>query len=125
VAPDALGRLAAYSWPGNIRELENVLSRAAILSDGDEIRVGDLPMLDPDSAPSSAPPLELPTAARDVSANGRSLKQIVDDATRAVEQAALRDALTRAEGSPTKAAKLLGISRASIYNKMKEYGITP
>jgi len=42
---------------------------------------------------------------------------------RAVEKQAIRDALSRSDGSPAKAARLLGISRASIYNKLREYGI--
>src|SRR4029078_11757267 len=45
VTPGALARLSAYSWPGNIRELENVLSRAAILCDGEKIRSDDLDQL--------------------------------------------------------------------------------
>jgi DNA-binding NtrC family response regulator len=113
IAPEALAKLAAYAWPGNIRELENVLARAALLSDGDEIRAADLP------------PLEGP-GRKEVDggvADGRPLKQIVADAARAVERQAIRDALDRSEGSPSKAARLLGISRASLYNKLKEYGI--
>ncbi|HKA87649.1 MAG TPA: sigma-54 dependent transcriptional regulator [Haliangiales bacterium] len=112
VSPEALARLAAYPWPGNIRELDNVLSRAALLADGDEIGPEDLPLLgDAESTPAGAV------------ADGRPLKEIVDDAVRAVERQAIRDALTKAGGSPTRAAKLLGISRASIYNKLKEHGI--
>ncbi len=112
VSPAALARLAAYPWPGNIRELENVLSRAALLADGDEIGPEDLPLLgDGEAAPPGAV------------ADGRPLKDIVSDAIRAVERQAIRDALTKAGGSPTRAAKLLGISRASIYNKLKEHGI--
>ena len=64
-------------------------------------------------------------APDDVAAAGRSLKDIVAGATRAVEKQALRDALSKTGGSPSRAARLLGISRTSIYNKMKEYGITP
>jgi two-component system, NtrC family, response regulator HydG len=112
ISASALAKLAGYSWPGNIRELENVLARAAILSDGDEIKAEDLPFLD--------------GAAADTHggvADGRPLRQIVADAARAVEKQAIRDALARSEGSPTKAARLLGISRASFYNKIKEYGI--
>jgi DNA-binding NtrC family response regulator len=115
VSTAALAKLAAYSWPGNIRELENVLARAALLADGDEIRAEDLPPL-ADGAPTAAP------AAAQL-ADGRPLRQIVADAVRAVEKQAIRDALERSEGSPGKAARLLGISRASIYNKLKEYGI--
>jgi DNA-binding NtrC family response regulator len=114
VSPAALAKLAAYSWPGNIRELENVLSRAALLADGDEIGPADLPPLVPASAAASEPAL----------ADGRPLKQIVADAARAVERQAIRDALERSDGSPSKAARLLGISRASMYNKLKEYGIS-
>ena len=55
--------------------------------------------------------------------SGRTLKQMVDAAVRTVERQAILDALERVGGSPTKAAGLLGISRASIYNKLKEYQI--
>jgi DNA-binding NtrC family response regulator len=113
ISSGALARLAAYSWPGNIRELENVLNRAALLCDGEEIRAEDLPFLD-----GGAP------AGDTRGADARPLRQIVADATRAVEKQAIRDAMGRSEGSPSKAAKLLGISRASLYNKLKEYGIS-
>jgi DNA-binding NtrC family response regulator len=56
-------------------------------------------------------------------ADGRPLKQIVAETTRAVERQAIREALDRSEGSPSKAARLLGISRASLYTKLKEYGM--
>ncbi len=54
---------------------------------------------------------------------GRPLRELVEEATRAVERAAILDALEKSGGSPTRAARLLGISRASIYNKLKEYEI--
>jgi DNA-binding NtrC family response regulator len=57
------------------------------------------------------------------SSPGRPLKEMVDEAVKAVERQAILDALDRANGSPTKAAALLGISRASVYNKLKEYRI--
>jgi len=114
VSTAALAKLAAYSWPGNIRELENVLARAALLCDGDEIGPEDLPPL------GNAPVASSPAHAL---ADGRPLKDIVADAVRAVERQAIRDALDRSEGSPAKAARLLGISRASIYNKLREYDI--
>ena len=113
VSASALGKLAGYAWPGNIRELENVLARAALLCDADEIGPGDLPPLDGASDPAPA----------GNHADGRPLKDIVADAIRAVERQAIRDALSKSEGSPGKAARLLGISRASIYNKLKEYDI--
>ncbi len=128
ISAGAMARLCAYGWPGNIRELENVLSRAAILCDGEVIRSEDLDLAGL-SAPGSAGEAARPAAgapAFTVTASpgeGRSLRDLVDDAVRAVERQAILDALDRAGGSPTKAAALLRISRASIYNKIKEYEI--
>jgi two-component system, NtrC family, response regulator HydG len=120
ISANAMARLCAYHWPGNIRELENVLSRAAILCDGETIRSEDLDLAGLSIAPPAAP-AQAPQAHSMVP--GRGLKRMVDDAVRAVERQAILDALERAGGSPTKAAALLGISRASIYNKLKEYEI--
>src|SRR5690606_39180433 len=132
ISPGAMARLCAYHWPGNIRELENVLSRAAILCDGETIRSEDLDLagLSAGASPaaaaagaSAASPLPGGGGAGASVAPGRPLKQMVEEAVRAVERQAIVDALDRAGGSPTKAAALLGISRASIYNKLKEYEI--
>jgi two-component system response regulator HydG len=134
VSARATARLCAYHWPGNIRELENVLSRAAILCDGEVIHSEDLDqagLSDPAAGDggrgSDAPLGGVPAAVMaDLAPGaGRSLKAMVDQAVRAVERQAILDALERAGGSPTKAAALLGISRASIYNKLKEYEIQP
>jgi DNA-binding NtrC family response regulator len=121
ISADALARLAGYHWPGNIRELENVVERAAILCDGDEIRPHDLPPLEGVrlSAAGSA------QAAMGEVPLGRPLKQVVADAVRAVEKQAIADALHRCAGSVSKAARLLGISRASCYNKLKAHGLEP
>ena len=119
LAQDALARLMSYAWPGNIRELENVLSRAAILCDGERIRAADLDLagLAPTATVSATRASARLTA-------GRTLKDLVDDAAHAVERAAIEEALTESGHSPTRAARLLGISRASIYAKMKSYGLT-
>ncbi len=122
LTPDALARLLAYHWPGNIRELENVLSRAAILCDGEKIRAQDLDLAGLSPAAPRSSRGSAAVALRGLG-DGRTLKDVVDDAVHTVEKAALTHALDESGGSPARAAKLLGISRASVYNKMKEYGL--
>jgi two-component system response regulator HydG len=127
ITAKALQRLMAYRWPGNIRELENVLSRAAILCDGEMIRTHDLDMLGPErNAPGPTDPeddrVDLPDVELARLGDGEDLKDLTDRAVRAVERAALAYALRR-DRNPAIAAKRLGISRASIYTKMKAYGL--
>jgi two-component system, NtrC family, response regulator HydG len=131
ITAKALARLMSYAWPGNIRELENVLSRAAILCDGELIRADDLDLVGLPGGPGAEAAevaggdpdrLELPTLDVGQLRDGVSLKELVEQSIRLVEQAAIRWALQQ-EKTPAAAARRLGISRAGIYNKMKEYGI--
>jgi two-component system response regulator HydG len=121
IRPEAMAKLAAYPWPGNVRELENVIERAAILTDKDAIGAEDLPSL---GAPVAAAQAQ---AAGGVAAGGpsRPLREMLAEATRTVEIHALRDALKETGGNPTAAAHRLGISRASLYAKLKLYDIKP
>jgi two-component system, NtrC family, response regulator HydG len=113
----ALARLTSYHWPGNIRELENVLSRAAILCDGEIIRDDDLDLVGVESMGSAAVKADGHSAMI-----GGSLKEQVSHAVRQVEMAAIRHALAQHD-SVGQAATSLGVSRAGLYNKMKEYAI--
>jgi two-component system response regulator HydG len=118
IAADALSRLTVYPWPGNIRELENVIERAAILSDGDEIRARDLPPLEAHPAPAGAAaaaagPIEL-----------KPLKELIAEATARVEREGILEALRQEAGSASRAARRLGISRSSLYNKLRALGIS-
>ncbi len=130
ITAKALARLQSYRWPGNIRELENVLSRAAILCDGETIRSHDLDMLGLDRPPGAvaaaaaaeADRVELPAIDLERLGDGEGLKDLTDRATRTVERAAIAAALRR-DRNPALAARRLGISRASIYTKMKAYGL--
>ena len=119
VSAEAMQRLDNYAWPGNIRELENVIERAAILSDGREIQLRDLPPLENAFPISGA----APPVAGATSDDGRPLKERVAEVVRTVERQAILDALKLEDGSPTRAARRLGISRASFYNKLKELEI--
>jgi DNA-binding NtrC family response regulator len=125
ITAKALQRLMAYKWPGNIRELENVLSRAAILCDGEMIRTHDLDMLGVGKAAGktdSDDRVDLPSIDLSRLGEGEALREITDRTVRAVERAAIAAALRR-DRNPAAAAKRLGISRASIYTKMKTYGL--
>jgi len=104
VTPAALALLRAYRWPGNIRELRNVIERATLLCDRD-IDVAHLPE-DRMSRPAAAPSAE------------SSPLDAVKDRANLLEREAIEDALSRSSGNQTKAAKLLGISRRTLTNKL-------
>ena len=131
ITAKALARLQAYRWPGNIRELENVLSRAAILCDGEMIRSPRPRHARARSAARRArrperrrraDRVELPAIELERLGDGEGLKDLTERAIRTVERAAIAAALRR-DRNPALAARRLGISRASIYTKMKTYGL--
>jgi transcriptional regulator with PAS, ATPase and Fis domain len=102
LTPGALAALAAHSWPGNVRELRNVLEQAAMLTDHARLTAEDFAAI-------------LDTGNK-VPASGQSLpKQIADLERKSIEQA-----LAATRGNKVSAAKLLGISRATLYEKLKE-----
>jgi two-component system response regulator AtoC len=110
-----LPHLSAYPWPGNIRELENVLERALIFCDGIEIMERDLALRSAPSLltlqePETRPADTVPDAVYDI----RSLESM--------EREAIRAALLRCQGNRTKVAEELGVSRKTILNKIKAYG---
>jgi len=111
VSPDVIGRLAAYSWPGNIRELENVIERAVILSSGTELTtVPDLAASPPVAAAEPQPP----TSAM----AGLAL----DDIERQHIVAVLRKSGWRIEG-PQGAARLLDLNPSTLRSRIKKLGI--
>jgi DNA-binding NtrC family response regulator len=105
ISDEAMGRLISYAWPGNVRELENCIQRAVSLGSGATIQMQDLPsslLYQLGRAPSSRQ--ELTTL-------------------QTLEQQAIRQALWATGGDRTRAAKLLGIGKTTIYRKLKEYGM--
>jgi DNA-binding NtrC family response regulator len=98
LAPDAVARLAAHDWPGNVRELKNVVERAVLLAEGGAVRAAHI-VFDT----SSAPPLPA---------------EVTGD-----ERARIIAALDACAGNQTKAAQRLGVSRATLVNKIRLYGI--
>jgi len=126
VSEGAMERLLAHPWPGNIRELENVIERCLLFCDGERIDVGDLPpeLRAPGSA--AAPIERAPSADGDVEVAERpppGLKEAVREATSRLERELIVRALKQTGGNVTHTARLLKISRKSLQTKMKELGL--
>jgi two-component system NtrC family response regulator len=103
-APGALAAIDAWPWPGNVRELENRVKRAVIMADQKLVTAEDL---DLDAVEAEALPVNL-KAARE-----------------RADRRAIRQALARADNNISSAAKLLGISRPTLYDLMKQYELQP
>ncbi|MFT5642898.1 MAG: two-component system NtrC family response regulator [Janthinobacterium sp.] len=104
-SPDAMAAIEAYAWPGNVREMENCIKRAVIMSEGAQITVDDLGL--PDT---------LDSRASELSVNLRQAREAAD-------YQVMVTALARAGGNILKAAELLGISRPTLYDLMNHHGI--
>lgn len=104
-AADALAAIDAWGWPGNVRELENRVKRAVIMADGKLVGAADLDLAEPD----------------DGAAAGLNLKAAREQADRK----AIRHALARSEGNISSTARLLGISRPTLYDLLKQYDLQP
>jgi transcriptional regulator with PAS, ATPase and Fis domain len=106
---DAVAILAAYAWPGNVRELRNVLEQVTMLSEDGRLTAASFADVLP---------------ARAVNPAGRAaLAPRLNDAVAEAERNAIRDALRRANGNKVAAARLLGISRATLYEKLAALGL--
>ena len=101
--PAALAAIDAYDWPGNVRELENKLKRAVIMADGKLISPDDL---------------DLRVDEEDLPVNLKAAREAAD-------RKAIVKALARAENNISAAAKLLGISRPTLYDLLKHYDLQP
>ncbi len=99
-SPDVIEFMLNYSWPGNVRELENMIEHAVILSKGKEITMADFPQDLVQPAPQE----------------GKSLE--------AVTKKHIMSVLEETKGNISKAAKILGIQRMTLYNKLKKYHYT-
>jgi DNA-binding NtrC family response regulator len=114
--PDAIDKLVNHSWPGNIRELKNVVERAVLLCKGEVIAADDI-RLDSHST--------LPSAAPVTSSQSRLLAHDATSATRdEVEREHIKIALEAEGGRVQAAARRLGMPRSTLYWKLKHLGIT-
>jgi DNA-binding NtrC family response regulator len=98
-----IDRLTRWSWPGNVRALRHAVERAVILSEGEVLDVSDFPLAE---TPREAPAPASGAARLD-----------------AVEKATIEQALQRANNNVSRAAEMLGLTRASLYRRMEKYGL--
>lgn len=110
IEPELMAAFINYDWPGNIRELRNVIERLVILSEGNQLRAADLPEdirvpQSQGSAPPAIDPNNLPRAKEET------------------ERSLIEKALAEAGGNRTEAARILGISRGALYYKMKSHSL--
>jgi DNA-binding NtrC family response regulator len=107
VSPDALAALMAFHWPGNVRELENIIERGVALSNGGVLQASDIHL---DSTRTKAP-----GDAHALLPEGMTLEQWEDEM--------IREALRRANGNKSQAARLLGLSRNALRYRLSKIGI--
>jgi DNA-binding NtrC family response regulator len=104
--------LEQYPWPGNIRELENAVYRMMVLAQGRRVELADLPNRIKNAQETD---FSLPS--------GSDMSSIVEDATGKIEKKLISERLAMFEGNKTQTAESLGVSRKTLFNKMKLYGI--
>ncbi|MFP5329739.1 MAG: PEP-CTERM-box response regulator transcription factor [Alphaproteobacteria bacterium] len=105
LSPDAVAAIDSYRWPGNVRELENRIKRAVIMADGKLVSAADLDL------PAGTP------GGEEMLINLRAAREIAD-------RKAIRQALSRTDNNISGAAKLLGISRPTLYDLLKQYQLS-
>jgi DNA-binding NtrC family response regulator len=109
ISEGAIERLTAYHWPGNVRELENVVERSILLASGPRVEAEDVKLDTGQRARPASAPVDnfLP--------EGMTLDQY--------EQALIREALKRADGNKSQAARLLGLTRNALRYRLAQMGI--
>jgi DNA-binding NtrC family response regulator len=113
IAPEAMRKLVDYEWSGNVRELENVIERALVLATGDELQPEDIRL---DFAPRrSVAAVNDGTEGAEFLAEGITLDEH--------EKTLIREALRRANGNKSQAARLLGLTRNALRYRLSQMGL--
>jgi DNA-binding NtrC family response regulator len=119
VSRDALRRLCAFPWPGNVRQLEHVLLSAWLMTDATEVRADDLELPAVASRASTPSDARSRTAASAAPAGGAGTK----NEHRTAERERIVSALTASNWNRVQAAKLIGLPRRTFYRRLKEFGL--
>jgi len=122
LTPAAMERFMEYHWPGNVRELKSALEFAFVLAEGDVIDLDQLPPKIAVPAPPPAPTEGLPLNARSPEESGKT-GTFLSNTGDLSEKEALIEALKKTNGNQSQAARMLGINRVTVWNRMKKYGI--
>jgi transcriptional regulator of acetoin/glycerol metabolism len=107
ISQEVLEKLERYRWPGNVRQLINVIDRAKILADDQSIVASDLP-----------PELNAPPPSPASAGDG-----VLADDLQSIQKSKIIEVLARVGGNKTRAARLLGITRRSLYRLLERYGL--
>jgi len=110
VSEKAMKMLMSYQWPGNIRELENVIEQSMVLCEGEAINEDDLPSFIGGDGGAGSIQAQL---------GSKPLPEMLDD----IERELIKEAYAKANGVKTETAKLLGIKTSALYYKLEKYGI--
>ena len=116
ITPSALADLSAHPWPGNIRELENVINRAVLMEEGTLLTQVDIPASGGDLPGRGRPLLD--------GWDERPLKEVVRSSLEEIEREYLRRLLFKVRGNLSRAARIAGINRRTLYNKLETYGMS-
>jgi DNA-binding NtrC family response regulator len=116
IDPAVMNKLMAFEWPGNIRQLENLIEQMVVMTEGNSLNLETLPPPLNTSSAEVSEPAQLP-------ANEWDLKKAIDQVQSYTEECMIRKALVHTKNNKTKAADLLGISRRALIYKVQEYKI--
>jgi DNA-binding NtrC family response regulator len=118
ISVDAMNKLIAYGWPGNVRQLENVLERAIVMAEGDTITTEQLPFAVAGEAGHLDTPI--PKTSDELK---EIKKQLRETAVENIEKSFILDALTRNDWNVTKSAEVVGMQRSNFQALMRKYNI--
>jgi DNA-binding NtrC family response regulator len=122
LTPAAMQRFMEYRWPGNVRELKSALEYAFVLAEGDVIDLDQLPPKIVESGQRLSTTEQMHQNDRNQEMAGEP-QTILSRPGEPIEKKALIEALKKTNGNQSQAARILGINRVTVWNRMKKYGI--